>query len=146
MVTKIGPQLGHSSLALFARQSLKHYPGFPMNSHYRTLQLTLKAYRDAGFAVPALCTKYAKLLKSYHRIQASLQGQQCELPAWVELVPPDQTISPLRHASTLTPQPHHWRKTLYQTMLLVVGLPISLLVFCVTLPVFWLQSLRKSMT
>ena len=113
-------------------------------NNYRALQLKLKEYRAAGFAVPALSSKYASLLRSYQRIQSILQGQSCELPAFTEVVPFSQRLDALRHASS------DWRRkrlqqqrSVYQWLLMGISVPLSMVLFVVVFPVVWLQELRK---
>ena len=113
-------------------------------NNYRALQLKLKTYREAGFAVPALSSKYASLLRSYQRIQSILQGQSCDLPAFTEVVPFSQRLDALRHAS---PDRHRIRRrqqqSVYQWLLMGISMPLSVILFVVVFPVVWLQELRK---
>ncbi|MGK7913244.1 MAG: hypothetical protein AB4050_17460 [Synechococcus sp.] len=115
-----------------------------MNS-YRSLQLKLKEYREAGFAVPALSAKYAKLLSSYQRIQSILQGQSCELPAFAEVVPHSQKLDAMRHASPNRSSQHIQRRNqaIYQWLLIGISVPISLVMFVMLFPVMWFQELRR---
>ena len=113
--------------------------------NYRALQLRLKEYREAGFAVPALSAKYSSLLRSYQRIQSIFQGQSCELPAFTEVVPPSQELDALRHAS-----PDKRRKprqplqqSVYLWALMGVSVPLSVAMFVLVLPIVWIQELRK---
>ncbi|MEL7085137.1 MAG: hypothetical protein AAF268_14435 [Cyanobacteria bacterium P01_A01_bin.3] len=112
--------------------------------NYRALQLKLKEYRAAGFAVPALSAKYASLLRSYQRIQSILQGQSCELPAFAEVVPFSHRLDALRHASPEQRQKQvRQRQSVYQWLLMGISVPLSVMLFAVVFPVIWFQELRK---
>lgn len=84
---------------------------------YRALQVILKNYRAAGFAVPALSGKKANLVQSYNRIQSSLQGQTCSLPT--------PGTGPV------------WLLTFYRWTLMAIALPFGALFSMVLLPFFW---------
>ncbi|MEM9566946.1 MAG: hypothetical protein AAF974_01460 [Cyanobacteria bacterium P01_E01_bin.34] len=113
-------------------------------TNYRDLQLKLKEYRAAGFAVPALSAKYASLLRSYQRIQSILQGQSCELPAFTEVVPLSRRLDALRYASPeQREKKFRQRQSVYQWLLMGISLPLSVVLFAVVFPVVCFQELRK---
>ena len=114
--------------------------------NYRALQIKLKDYREAGFAVPALSAKYAQLLNSYQRIQSILQGQSCELPAFAEVVPYAQKLNAMRRASPdrRRQQQQQRKQSIYQWLLIGISVPLSMAMMIVLLPVIWMQERHKS--